>query len=93
MALMELAGKELPPAVLMNHVMISPSNVCEYYESRECAEDRVAFEYSFPEDAFKTHVASLREERRGKLFQAYMQEARKRFPVQRRPDALSRVTG
>jgi parvulin-like peptidyl-prolyl isomerase len=38
-------------------------------------------------------VASLREERRGKLFQAYMQEARKRFPVQRRPDALRRVTG
>jgi peptidyl-prolyl cis-trans isomerase D len=38
-------------------------------------------------------VASLVEERRGKLFQAYMQEARKRFPVQRRPDALSRVVG
>jgi parvulin-like peptidyl-prolyl isomerase len=38
-------------------------------------------------------VASLEEERRGKLFQAYMQEARKRFPVQRRPDALRRVAG
>ena len=32
------------------------------------------------------------EERRGQLFQAYMQEARKRFPVLRRPDALRRVT-
>lgn len=62
MALMELAGKELPPAVLMNHVMISPSNVCEYYEARECAEDAVAFDYGFPEDAFKDHVASLRED-------------------------------
>lgn len=37
-------------------------------------------------------IASLVEERRGRLFQAYMQEARKRFPVSRRPDAISRVT-
>jgi parvulin-like peptidyl-prolyl isomerase len=36
-------------------------------------------------------TASLTEERRGKLFGAYMQEARKRFPVLRRPDALRRV--
>ncbi|MGF1625077.1 MAG: sugar ABC transporter substrate-binding protein [Alphaproteobacteria bacterium] len=62
MALMELAGKELPPAVLMNHVMISPSNVCEYYDTQECAEDAVAFDASFPEDAFKDHVAALRED-------------------------------
>lgn len=38
-----------------------------------------------------TLVASLTEERRGQLFRAYMQEARKRFPVLRRPDALRRV--
>ena len=37
-------------------------------------------------------TASLTEERRSQLFQAYMQEARKRFPVLRRPDALRRVT-
>jgi len=37
-------------------------------------------------------IASLEEEKRGRLFQAYMQEARKRFPVSRRPDAISRVT-
>ena len=36
-------------------------------------------------------IASLTEERRAQLFRAYMQEARKRFPVQRRPDALRRV--
>ena len=36
-------------------------------------------------------TASLAEERRGQLFRAYMQEARKRFPVLRRPDALRRV--
>jgi peptidyl-prolyl cis-trans isomerase D len=36
-------------------------------------------------------TAGLVEERRGQLFRAYMQEARKRFPVLRRPDALRRV--
>jgi peptidyl-prolyl cis-trans isomerase D len=38
-------------------------------------------------------IANLTEQRRGQLFQAYMQEARKRFPVSRRPDVLERVTG
>lgn len=37
-------------------------------------------------------TASLTDERRGQLFRAYMQEARKRFPVLRRPDALKRLT-
>jgi peptidyl-prolyl cis-trans isomerase D len=36
-------------------------------------------------------VASLTEERKSQLFRAYMQDARKRFPVMRRPDALRRV--
>jgi peptidyl-prolyl cis-trans isomerase D len=36
-------------------------------------------------------IASLTEQRRSQLFRAYMQEARKRFPVTRRPDALRRV--
>ena len=35
--------------------------------------------------------ASLTEQRRNQLFQAYMQEARKRFPVVRHPEALQRV--
>jgi hypothetical protein len=38
-----------------------------------------------------TLVTSLTEQRRSQLFQAYMQEARKRFPVQRRADALQKV--
>jgi peptidyl-prolyl cis-trans isomerase D len=37
-------------------------------------------------------TASLTEERKGQLFRAYMQEARKRFPVLRRPDALKRLS-
>lgn len=62
MALMHLAGKDLPAAVLMNHVMISPSNVCEYYDTQECAEDAIVFDYSFPDDAFQAHIAALRED-------------------------------
>jgi peptidyl-prolyl cis-trans isomerase D len=38
-----------------------------------------------------TLIASLTEERKSQLFRAYMQDARKRFPVMRRPDALRRV--
>jgi peptidyl-prolyl cis-trans isomerase D len=48
--------------------------------------DRAAFE---KEKA--ALMASLAEQRKGQLFQAYMQQARKRFPVQRRPDVLQRV--
>ena len=36
-------------------------------------------------------ITTLTEERKSQLFRAYMQDARKRFPVQRRPDALRRV--
>ena len=36
-------------------------------------------------------IVTLTEERKGQLFRAYMQDARKRFPVQKRPDALRRV--
>lgn len=37
-------------------------------------------------------ISTLEEEKRRQLFGAYMQEARKRFPVSRRPDAISKVT-
>ena len=62
MSLMALAGHDLPPAVLMNHVMISPSNVCDYYPDRTCETDAIAFDYSFPTEAFEAHLAALRED-------------------------------
>jgi peptidyl-prolyl cis-trans isomerase D len=40
-----------------------------------------------------TVAASLRDQRRSQFFQAYMNEARKRFKVERRAEALRRVTG
>ena len=33
----QLAGKTLPPAVLVNHVMVTKGNVCQYYPGRSNA--------------------------------------------------------
>jgi hypothetical protein len=38
-------------------------------------------------------LASLRDERKGQLFRAYMNQARQRFDVQRNPEAFRRVVG
>ncbi len=59
-ALMELAGVDVPPAVLVNHVMVTKGNVCEYYEA-ECGA-APAFDYTFPQEAFEAHLASLRDD-------------------------------
>ena len=60
-ALMELAGVDVPPAVLVNHVMVTKGNVCEYYESATCG-DAPGFDYVFPQEAFEEHLAGLRED-------------------------------
>jgi len=57
-ALMELAGVDVPPAVLVNHVMVTKANICEFYDV-ECGEGP-DFEYTFPQEAFEEHLASLR---------------------------------
>jgi ribose transport system substrate-binding protein len=59
MALMELAGKSLPPAVLVNHVMVTKGNICEYYDTVKCG-TAPGFTYEFPQAAFEKHLASLR---------------------------------
>jgi ribose transport system substrate-binding protein len=59
MALMELAGKTLPPAVLVNHVMVTKGNICEYYNTVKCG-SAPSFKYEFPQAAFEKHLASLR---------------------------------
>ncbi len=60
-ALAALAGKELPPAVLVNHVMINKANVCEYYPDFKCGE-KPNFEYAFPQEAFSAYLTELRKE-------------------------------
>lgn len=58
-ALATLAGKQIPPAVLVNHVMITKANVCEFYADYKCGE-AAGFEYKFPQAAFEAHLASLK---------------------------------
>lgn len=60
-ALSALAGKPLPPAVLVHHVMINKANVCRYYPKFKCA-DKADFEYKFPQDAFSSYLSELRKQ-------------------------------
>jgi len=62
MALETLAGKTLPPAVLMTHYMISKSNVCNYYPAFKCGTDNPAVTYTFPQDAFAKWLGTLSSE-------------------------------
>ena len=65
-AFAKLAGKDLPPAILMNHVMVTDENVCNYYPDYECG-GPAGFTYEFPQVAFEEHLASLagKEELKG----------------------------
>ena len=60
MALSNLANNPVDEVVLMNHVMVSPSNICDYYSDRNCRADDVAAEWSFPQDSFSAHLAEVR---------------------------------
>lgn len=68
-AISALAGKELPPAVLVNHVMITKANVCEYYPDFTCGA-ATDFTYTFPQEAFSAYLETLRTEEFLKGFEA-----------------------
>ncbi len=53
-----LAKQALPPAVLVNHVMVTKENVCKYYDTAKCG-PAATFTYTFPQAAFEAHLASL----------------------------------
>lgn len=59
-ALATLANKPLPPAVLVNHVMVTKANICEFYPDAACAKDAKVLDYKFPQEAFAKHLAALR---------------------------------
>jgi len=61
MALATLAGEALPDAVLINHQMVTPGNICDFNASIAC-QDVEEMSYSFPEDGFLSHLASLRDD-------------------------------
>ena len=74
------------PVNALSEPLETPSGVAVVRVTEKKEFDPAAFEKE--KDAL---TASLTEQRRGQLFQAYMQEARKRFPVVRYPDAMQRV--
>jgi ribose transport system substrate-binding protein len=61
MALATLAGEDLPDAVLINHQMVTPANICEFNDSIDC-QDVAVIDYSFPEEGFLAHLEALRSD-------------------------------
>lgn len=70
LALMSLAGKTLPPSTVMNHVMVTKANVCEFYSDFKCDANGAAVDYKFPQQAYETYVQSLRADPELKDYQA-----------------------
>jgi len=60
LCLMQLAGRGVAPAVAVEHAMVTPANICEYYPDHEC-QGKPAFEYTFPQKAFIAHLKSLND--------------------------------
>ena len=60
LSLMRLAGQPTPPAVSVNHVMITPANICQYYPEYQC-QGEPDFAYAFPQQAFVQHLAILQD--------------------------------
>jgi ribose transport system substrate-binding protein len=60
-ALATLAGVELPDAVLINHQMVTPANICEFNEDIACQEVEV-IDFEFPQEAFEQHLRSLKDD-------------------------------
>ncbi len=58
MALEALAGKQLPPAVFMTHVMVTKTNICQFNAKFECkGTDQVS--YVFPQAKFADYLKAL----------------------------------
>ncbi|WP_018182934.1 sugar ABC transporter substrate-binding protein [Kaistia granuli] len=60
LALMQLAGKEVPDTVLVNHVMVTKDNVCTFYDKFACTEGKDPIKFEFPQAAFEKHLAEIR---------------------------------
>lgn len=74
LALMQLAGYETPDAVLVKHEMITPMNVCDYYD-QDCQEpeDYPEFSFQFPQQEYNNFVKSLRSNPRYEDYEAIIQ--------------------
>ncbi|MCR9193304.1 MAG: substrate-binding domain-containing protein [Hyphomonas sp.] len=66
LSLAQLAGQDLPEALLINHVVVNKTNVCEYYGETACAEADpfVSFQYDYPEEAFDALLEEIKADPR-----------------------------
>lgn len=62
LALMTLAGKQIPAGVLVSHVMVTPETICKYYPDRKCFSKSLKFSYKFPTADFNAFMADLRKD-------------------------------
>lgn len=61
-ALAMLAGYDIPDAVLVNHVMVTPANVCQYYPDRQCdPSSGVNVTAAFPQAEYVAFLQALRQ--------------------------------
>ena len=61
LALMQLSGKPVPATVLVNHVMVTKDNICNYYSDFACTKGKDPITFSFPQAAFGQHLADIRK--------------------------------
>ncbi len=61
MALMQLAGKPVPPAVFVHHVMVTKANVCQFNAKFPC-KGKPVIDYVFPQAAFAAYLTQLQSD-------------------------------
>lgn len=59
LGLAALAGRPLPPAVLVEHLMVTRANLCQYYPEFPC-QGQAGLPFVFPQEAFGRHLAGLK---------------------------------
>ena len=47
--------------MLINHVMVTKQNVCEYYPDQTCSQE-AGMDYTFPQAEFEAHLAALKDD-------------------------------
>ena len=62
-ALMKLAGYDLPEGIFVQHVIVTPTNLCEYYPKWPCQTPQgyPEVKYEFPKEGYNKFLAELRE--------------------------------
>lgn len=72
LALMMLAGYSVPPGVLIQHPMVTPANICEFYPQYQCTKRSPDFVFTFPEQEYRLFVEQLRKDPNLKDYQALL---------------------